>query len=283
MTITTANPLRRAPALVLTLLLLGCGADAPAEGGVGAQETAEAVELSEPISASGLSISLPAVWNRLEPRSAMRMLEAEIPGSGGPGEISAFYFGPGGGGGLAANIERWKSQVVLQPGAPEPTTQSRESGGVRRTWVELEGDGQGEHDRQLPDDRPARRGALRRDHRGPRRPLVSTRRRTRRDDARAAPGVPGDAGQRAPATLAREPGAAETWWSRWESNPRPLECHSSALPTELRPHGSAARECSSPNRFRSGTRLRRERWRGCWRRRGPRSGPPARPGSRTAR
>jgi hypothetical protein len=26
------------------------------------------------------------------------------------------------------------------------------------------------------------------------------------------------------------------WWSRWESNPRPLECDSSALPTELRPH-----------------------------------------------
>ena len=26
-----------------------------------------------------------------------------------------------------------------------------------------------------------------------------------------------------------------TWWSRWGSNPRPLECDSSALPTELRP------------------------------------------------
>ena len=139
MTIPNADPLRRAPALVLTLLLLGCGADAPAVGGVGAQETAEAVDLSEPISASGLTISLPAAWNRLESRSTMRMLEARIPGSGGPGEISAYFFGPGGGGGLAANIERWKSQVVLQPGAPEPTTQSRESGGVRRTWVELEG------------------------------------------------------------------------------------------------------------------------------------------------
>ncbi|MCY3930873.1 MAG: hypothetical protein OXH70_04075 [Acidobacteria bacterium] len=138
MTIPTADPLHRAPALLLTLLLLGCGADAPVEGGVAAQAP-EAVELSEPISASGLTIALPAAWNRLEPRSTMRMLEAEIPGSGGPGEISAFYFGPGGGGGLAANIERWKSQVVLQPGAPEPTTQSRESGGVRRTWVELEG------------------------------------------------------------------------------------------------------------------------------------------------
>ncbi len=138
MTIPTADPPHRAPALLLTLLLLGCGADAPVEGGVAAQAP-EAVELSEPISASGLTIALPAAWNRLEPRSTMRMLEAEIPGSGGPGEISAFYFGPGGGGGLAANIERWKSQVVLQPGAPEPTAQSRESGGVRRTWVELEG------------------------------------------------------------------------------------------------------------------------------------------------
>ena len=30
---------------------------------------------------------------------------------------------------------------------------------------------------------------------------------------------------------------SEGWWSRGESNPRPLECDSSALPTELRPHG----------------------------------------------
>jgi hypothetical protein len=27
-----------------------------------------------------------------------------------------------------------------------------------------------------------------------------------------------------------------SWWSRWGSNPRPPECHSGALPTELRPH-----------------------------------------------
>ncbi|MXZ40113.1 MAG: hypothetical protein F4Z19_18055, partial [Holophagales bacterium] len=140
MNIETAGPRGRAPALGLTLLLLACGADAPAEGGA-AQEATAPVELSEPISASGLSIALPAAWNRLEPRSAMRMLEAGIPGSGGPGEISAYYFGPGGGGGAAANVERWKSQVVLPPGAPEPTTQSRESGGVRRTWIEVEGTG----------------------------------------------------------------------------------------------------------------------------------------------
>ena len=139
---TAADPRRRAPLLGLTLLLLACGADAPAEGVAGAQEkpnAPETVELSEPIVASGLSIALPAAWNRLAPRSSMRMLEAEIPGSAGPGEISAYYFGPGGGGGPAANVERWKSQVALDPGAPEPTVQSRESGGVRRTWIELEG------------------------------------------------------------------------------------------------------------------------------------------------
>src|SRR3546814_3671136 len=34
------------------------------------------------------------------------------------------------------------------------------------------------------------------------------------------------------------PGVLETWWSRTESNRRPLQCHCSALPTELRPHGN---------------------------------------------
>jgi hypothetical protein len=29
---------------------------------------------------------------------------------------------------------------------------------------------------------------------------------------------------------------SEIWWSRWDSNPLPLECKSSVLPSELRPH-----------------------------------------------
>ena len=32
------------------------------------------------------------------------------------------------------------------------------------------------------------------------------------------------------------------WWRRWESNPLPLECHSSALPSELRPHWDVSKE-----------------------------------------
>ena len=37
------------------------------------------------------------------------------------------------------------------------------------------------------------------------------------------------------------------WWSQGESNPRPLECHSSALPTELWPHSHGI---GNPARFR---------------------------------
>ena len=33
-----------------------------------------------------------------------------------------------------------------------------------------------------------------------------------------------------------KPQSGEGWWSQAESNRRPLECHSSALPTELWPH-----------------------------------------------
>src|SRR5262245_55169241 len=48
-----------------------------------------------------------------------------------------------------------------------------------------------------------------------------------------------------PAVAPRKGG--EGWWSQGESNPRPLECHSSALPTELWPRlargvGTAAPE-----------------------------------------
>ncbi len=52
-----------------------------------------------------------------------------------------------------------------------------------------------------------------------------------------------------------EPGLK--WWSRRGSNPRPLECHSSTLPTELRPQREAdptegLGPCQSTNQVRMG-------------------------------
>src|SRR5215470_4782632 len=59
------------------------------------------------------------------------------------------------------------------------------------------------------------------------------------------------------ASLARS--TPKSKWSRGESNPRPLECDSSALPTELRPHrrddeqdaGYSARVPTGQHRLRS--------------------------------
>ena len=64
---------------------------------------------------------------------------------------------------------------------------------------------------------------------------------------------------------------AKREWSRGESNPRPLECDSSALPAELRPHrmrhdGAGRRGQAIPRRPRESNRRARE-WSALHRRR----------------
>ena len=78
------------------------------------------------------------------------------------------------------------------------------------------------------------------DYRGPRENVI------RGDFGRTAPEPPqDDEKSRAPSapslSLASANNAEWQEWSRRESNPRPLECHSSALPTELRPHKARQR------------------------------------------
>jgi hypothetical protein len=62
--------------------------------------------------------------------------QAVIPGSGGPGDLSVFHFGVGGGGGVEANIERWIGQME---GATEPERGAFEANGFQVTWVDVRG------------------------------------------------------------------------------------------------------------------------------------------------
>ena len=85
MTIPSANPLRRAPALVLTLLLLAMRRGRARRGrrrrpGAGGRGTLGTDQRQRPDHSR-----CRAAWNRLEPRSTMRMLEAEISGFRRPG------------------------------------------------------------------------------------------------------------------------------------------------------------------------------------------------------
>ncbi len=90
------------------------------------------------IKAPGAVFSLPAHWMSEPPSSSMRLAQARIPGAGGDGQLTVFYFGAGGGGGLESNLSRWIGQVELEPGS-EPRRESFDAGGFRVTWIEVEG------------------------------------------------------------------------------------------------------------------------------------------------
>lgn len=89
--------------------------------------------------AGNINFDLPAGWVSQPPTSDMRMAQAEIPGSAGPGQLVVFHFGPGGGGTVEANIERWIGQMEMPPGT-NPQPQTFETGtGYKVTWIDVPG------------------------------------------------------------------------------------------------------------------------------------------------
>lgn len=161
-----SHPLRSIlPVLLLTLAACGGGPETPADHAADHSdaETTAAPPAGEstaspigPISSRGgtapsgaaapsmageateIDFTLPAGWKSEAP-SSMRLAQASIPGPGGPGTLTVFYFGPGGGGGVEANIQRWVGQMEPGPGSqPSPQTFETENG-FRVTWVDVAG------------------------------------------------------------------------------------------------------------------------------------------------
>lgn len=74
-------------------------------------------------SASGVKWKAPAAWQK-SPDRPMRAATYSVPAAGGDkeaGELAVFYFGPGQGGGIQANIDRWQGQFPQKTGAPKTT------------------------------------------------------------------------------------------------------------------------------------------------------------------
>jgi len=84
---------------------------------------------------------LPDEWTAVPPASSMRIAQASIPGPGGPAEMVLFYFGPGGGGGVEANVQRWIGQLEVEGDPEGGVFESGDPGvgGVRVTWVDVAG------------------------------------------------------------------------------------------------------------------------------------------------
>jgi hypothetical protein len=148
---------RSYPLLCLApLLLLGCADEAAAPPTPATEEVVESAPPVAPapegphlirpdvspaegtLSGAGIAFDLPASWEPQPPANTMRVGQAAIPGPGGAGELAVFFFGPGGGGGTEANLQRWVSQMEPAPGA-EPERQTWQSGPLTIHLLALEG------------------------------------------------------------------------------------------------------------------------------------------------
>lgn len=128
--------------LALPLSFLGCTKSQPpmeTSHGTEAPMSSPAPQAGTDTTTSGtLGFDLPQDWQKEPPSSSMRMAQASIPGDAGAGELAVYHFGPGQGGGVEANLDRWVNQVELAPGT-QPERQSFEVGNLKVTWVAVEG------------------------------------------------------------------------------------------------------------------------------------------------
>jgi hypothetical protein len=96
---------------------------------------------SQPVEMLGMRSHVPAGWVAEAPQSNMRVAQFSVPAAG-EGDGAAFvvyYFGPGQGGSLEANLERWQSQFSSADGGPVEPDITELSGALPATLVSLRG------------------------------------------------------------------------------------------------------------------------------------------------
>lgn len=90
-------------------------------------------------SASGVKWKAPAAWKSQGERP-MRAATYSVPAAAGDkeaGELAVFYFGPGQGGGVQANLDRWQGQFPQKTGAPK--TGKSTAAGLAVTSIDVSG------------------------------------------------------------------------------------------------------------------------------------------------
>jgi hypothetical protein len=93
-------------------------------------------------SAAGIRWTAPAGWKTeaARPMRAATYSIAPAPGDAGAAECAVNYFGPGQGGTVDANVERWKGQLLGATGKPaDAKVTTRTTRGVKITLVDASG------------------------------------------------------------------------------------------------------------------------------------------------
>ena len=137
----------------LVLLVSFCGLacrKTPEPPGTGTSSASHVSQGSVPnphVASLGSASAGPAItWvdppglRRVPPKNAMRKASYEVPrvsGDSEDGELAVFYFGPGQGGSIDANVDRWVKQFS-GVSAKDVKRADREANGLRQHTVEIE-------------------------------------------------------------------------------------------------------------------------------------------------
>lgn len=98
-----------------------------------------------PVTIDGLTSKAPAAWKEIKTTSQMRFKQFAVPkveGDEADAELVIYFFGTGGGGGVQANIDRWKGQFKPPEGKSiddVAKTEEMTVGKVKVTYFDVNG------------------------------------------------------------------------------------------------------------------------------------------------
>jgi len=145
--------IRTAALLIALALSMACTASYKSEPTTTSAPTSPAPAQSPaqsptqaPASASGnLRYKAPSEWKTETPSSGMRVAQFALPKAAGDGEDASlvlYYFGPGQGGSVQANLDRWVGQMEQPDGSPSSSkakTEMMKANGLNVTLLDVSG------------------------------------------------------------------------------------------------------------------------------------------------
>ena len=88
---------------------------------------------------AGMTFAGPREFISVKPKSFMRKAQLRVGADAAEGEIVFFYFGPRGGGGVQANVDRWFGQFTEPKAEIKARTEKAKAGKIPVTFVSAEG------------------------------------------------------------------------------------------------------------------------------------------------
>ena len=128
--------------VMLAAFLLACDAPAPTVVSPKANNSAPVQPSASAGSASDLKLQAPDGWVSEQPSSTMRVAQYRLPGDAGDANLAVYYFGPGQGGSVEANLDRWVGQMKQPDGGSSKErakTETTSVNGMKVTLLDVTG------------------------------------------------------------------------------------------------------------------------------------------------